>query len=211
MGLVTIHGYRTLPGKLVEHAALMEEAKQKLQERGLQAALLQPIAGGEVGGIALAVLYADNRAHARALRQFQDDQEWQAWYAGAASSGTAEATEVSIFVDVDPTHVVTDEPAEIMQTTEWRANPGDGMRFMESVSQAKGHIERLGGRVRVMQCMTGLLPMTVSVSVLFEDVEHYGEYSDKLGVDEQFQAYWADAMSRPSATLVRSGLYAIRV
>lgn len=209
MALVTIHGYRTMPGKLVEHLAVMEEAKQLLQERELQVALLQPIAGTGADEIALATLYADNRAHAAAIRRFESDQAWQAWYGEATSKGVAEPSEISIYSDVDPTYALSDAPAEVLQTTQWRPNPGDAARLMEHVIQAKGHIERLGGRVRVLQCITGLLPLTLVVSVTFEDLEHYGDYSDKLAVDEQFQTYWAGVMTKPSATLVRSGLFTI--
>jgi hypothetical protein len=63
--------------------------------------------------------------------------------------------------------------------------------------------------VRVQQCMTGLHPMTVSFSTTFADLDHFGEYGDKLSADEQWQNFWMGVMADPTATLVRSGIYQI--
>jgi hypothetical protein len=58
-----------------------------------------------------------------------------------------------------------------------------------------------------MSSMVGAHPMTVVVSVGYPDLEHLAEATDKLAVDEQWQAFWAGVMADPSADLVRSGIY----
>jgi len=212
MGLVSIHVFRTLPGKQAEHLQRTEEARQLLQELGLQAFTLMPIAGSDVGSLATVVQYSDNREYVRELQRIQADERWQAFYASAMSEPIAELIEVSLFSDADPTYApATDRPLGVLQSTQWRANPGRLGDFMQNVATAKGHIERLGGTVRTMQCMTGRLPMTTAVSVTFEDLDHFGEYGDKLAADEQWQNYWASVLADPSANLVRSGIFQIIV
>jgi hypothetical protein len=49
--------------------------------------------------------------------------------------------------------------------------------------------------------------MTMLTTTGFADLDAYGEYADKIGVDAEFQAYWAEVMKDPTADLVRSGLY----
>ena len=210
MALASVHVFRTLPGKLVEHLEATEEAKQRLQSLGLQAFTLQPIAGSDIGGLATVVQYADNRAYTDALQKVQADQGWQEFFARVSSAAIAEPIEVSLFSDTDPTFAPDPNRAlGVLQGTQWSPRPGRLMGLMENIAQAKSHIERLGGAVRTMQCMTGRYPMTVNVSVTFEDLDHFGEYGEKLAVDEQFQGYWAGVMADPTAVLVRSGIYQI--
>ncbi len=212
MGLISVHVFRTLPGKTMQHIAASEEARGLLQGLGLEAATVTPIAGSDVGQIATVVNFADNRSYTDSMQRIQADAGWQAFWARVSSEATAELAEVSLYSDADPTYIApVDQPAGVLQFTQWRANPGQMGGFLEHVAAAKGHIERLGGSVRVLQCMTGLHPMTAGVSVTFEDLDHFGDYGDKLAADEQFQNYWAGVMTNPTATLVRSGIYAIAV
>jgi hypothetical protein len=212
MALVTIHSYRTVAGRAAEHFAATEEARQLLQERGYEAFTLQPIAGTDVGGLATGVQFADTRAYTDAIKALQADEGWLDFMARADATGSAQAEEAAVYVDTDQTYVPSpDRVLTVIQTTQWRPNPGRLMGFMENVAQAKGHIERLGGVVRVMNCTIGALPMTAVVSVGFEDLDHWGEYGAKFATDEQFQTYWASVMADPTATMVRSGAYQIVV
>ena len=212
MALVSIHSFRTLPGKAAEHRARTEEARQLLQEQGLAAFSLDCLAGAHVGQLAVGVEFADNRAYTDSLQQTAANEKWQQFMAETFAQPIAQPTEVSLYVDTDPTFVHDpDQAFTVLQTTQWRAMPGRAMAFMESVGQAKGHIERLGGIVRVMQSMIGAEPMTAVVAVEFEDLDHFGDYSDKLGADEGFQTYWTGVAADPTAVLVRSGLYTVTV
>jgi hypothetical protein len=47
----------------------------------------------------------------------------------------------------------------------------------------------------------------VLVTVSFPDLDAYGAYADTTATDEQWQTFWAGAMSDPTAELVRSGVY----
>ena len=174
------------------------------------AATLTPIYGSDVGGVATVSNYADNRSHVDALQKVQGDQRWQEFWARATASAAGEADEVSMYSDTDPAYVVPqDRQLGALQYTQWSARAGRLMGLIENIAQAKPHIERLGGAVRVLQCMAGKYPMTLTVSVGFEDLDHYAEYADKFAVDEQFQTYWAGVMADPTGTLVRAGLFQV--
>jgi len=44
-------------------------------------------------------------------------------------------------------------------------------------------------------------------SITFADLDAYGEYSDKLATDAQWQEFWATTVADPPAALIRSGVY----
>jgi hypothetical protein len=210
MGIATVHVFKARPGKDLELMALAEEGRQLLQERGLMAATLTPIFGSEVGGVATVVNYDDNRAHVDAIKKIEADQGWQEFWVRASGSAAGELDEVSLYTDTDPAFAIpSDRQLGALQYTQWSPRQGRLMGLIENIGQARPHLERLGGAVRVLNCMAGKYPMTLTVSVGFEDLDHYAEYADKFAVDEQFQAYWAGVMADPTATLIRSGLFRV--
>lgn len=210
MAIATVHSFKARPGKDLELMALAEEGRQLLQELGIMAATLTPIYGSEVGGVATVANYADNREHVQAIQKVQGDQRWQDFWARATGSAAGELDEVSFYTDADPAYVIPqDRQLGALQYTQWSPRAGRLMGLVDNIAQAKPHLERLGGAVRVLQCQSGKFPMTLTVSVGFEDLDHYAEYADKFAVDEQFQSYWASVMADPTATLVRSGLFQV--
>jgi hypothetical protein len=68
-------------------------------------------------------------------------------------------------------------------------------------------IEPMGGTIRTMQCLVGRYPMTTLVSTSFADLDAYGSYAGKSASDPEWQTFWADAFSDPTADIVRSGVY----
>ncbi len=210
MALTSVHLFRTMPGHLVEHRTRTDEARVLLQELGVTAVTIEPIAGTDANVLGTVVQYADNREYASTTQRIRADERWQAFYADAMSTGAAEPVESSLFQDLDPTHApAADRPMGVIQATQWRPNPGRMGGFIEHVGMVTKHIERLGGSVRVMQSMFGAQPLTALVSVTFEDLDHFGEYGDKLAVDEQFQNAWGEVMTDPTAVLLRAGIYVV--
>lgn len=209
MGVVSVNGFRTEPGRLDDHLAAAGEALGHLRRLGLQAITLQPIAGGDIGTVSTVVNYASNADHAAALQKIAGDEQWQAFWSKAASGGSAVQAESSIYSDVDASFQPSpDRPLGVILATQWRARPGRLMDFMGNVMASMPHIERMGGLARAMQCLVGEHPMTVLVTVSFPDFDAYGAYADTTASDEQWQAFWAGVMSDPTAELVRSGVYA---
>lgn len=212
MGVVSVYSFRTLPGGYARHVEAAEEARQRLQGLGVAAFTLTPLAGSFTGEIATVLNHADNASWAADMAKVQADEGWQEFYLRVMAEGFAEQTEASIYVDLDPTFVpAADRPLGAMVATQWRPMPGRAGDLLAHIEQAHPHIERLGGGFRAMNCMQGAEPMTMTVSITFEDLEHLAEYNDKLAVDEQFATYWAGIMANPSAALVRSGTFLITV
>jgi hypothetical protein len=208
MGVVSVNGFRTEPGRLDDHLAAAAEALGHLRRLGLQAITLQPVAGGDIGTIASVVNYASNADHAASLQKVGADQQWQDFWSKASSGGSAVQAESSIYADVDASFQPSqDRPLGVVMATQWSPRPGRLADFMGNVMTSVPHIERMGGLARTMQCLVGAHPMTVLVTVSFPDLDAYGAYADTTATDEQWQTFWAGAMSDPTAELVRSGVY----
>jgi hypothetical protein len=208
MALVSLHTFRTQPGRLADHIAASDEARRILQGLGLQAFTMQPITGTDVGTISLVINHADSTEWAASFAKVQADPGWQAFSARVTSDTIAEQVESSIFTDLDATFSpAPDRPLGALQITQWRPRHGRMVDLIGNVTGAQAHLERLGGTGRSMSSLVGAHPMTVVVSVSYPDLEHLAEATDKLAVDEQWQAFWAGVMADPSADLIRSGIY----
>ncbi len=210
MGVVAINSFQTEPGRLADHMAAASEALVHLRRLGLAAMSLQPIAGSDVGRIATVVNYADNADHASSIQRVQNDSQWQEFWLRVSSAGSATHVESAIYNDVDPDfQPATDRPLGVLTAVQWRAVDGRLMDFMGKVMEALPHIERMGGTPRVLQSLIGAHPMTTTVAVTFSDLDAYGAYSDTLARDQQWQDFWAGALSDPTAHIVRSGVYSV--
>ena len=208
MGVIALSGFRTEPGRLGDHLAAATEAVEHLRRLGLQAVNLQAVAGGDVGTVATSINYADNTAYVKGLQAILGDEAWQEFWGRAASGGSATQVESSLFSDVDPSfQPAADRPLGVVLATQWRARPGRLVDFMTNVATSIPHIERMGGTPRQMQCLIGAHPMTALITTTFADLDAYGEYSDTLATDDQWQSFWAGAMADPTADLLRTGLY----
>jgi hypothetical protein len=208
MGVIALSGFRTEPGRLEDHLAAAAEAVEHLRRLGLQAVNLQAVAGGDVGTVATSINYADNTAYVKGLQAILGDEAWQDFWGRAASGGSATQVESSLFSDVDPSfQPAADRPLGVVLATQWRAKPGRLVDFMTNVATSIPHIERMGGTPRQMQCLIGAHPMTALITTTFADLDAYGEYSDTLATDDQWQGFWAGAMADPTADLLRTGLY----
>jgi hypothetical protein len=208
MGVIALSGFRTEPGRLEDHVAAAAEAVEHLRRLGLQAVNLQAVAGGDVGTVATSINYADNTAYVKGLQAILGDEAWQDFWGRAASGGSATQVESSLFSDVDPSfQPAADRPLGVVLATQWRAKPGRLVDFMTNVATSIPHIERMGGTPRQMQCLIGAHPMTALITTTFADLDAYGEYSDTLATDDQWQDFWAGAMADPTADLLRTGLY----
>ena len=208
MGVIALSGFRTEPGRLEDHLAAAAEAVEHLRRLGLQAVNLQAVAGGDVGTVATSINYADNTAYVKGLQAILGDEAWQDFWGRAASGGSATQVESSLFSDVDQSfQPAADRPLGVVLATQWRAKPGRLVDFMTNVATSIPHIERMGGTPRQMQCLIGAHPMTALITTTFADLDAYGEYSDTLATDDQWQGFWAGAMADPTADLLRTGLY----
>ena len=191
-----------------EHLALSIEALQHLRRLDQQAVVVQALSGGDIGTISTLINYASNAAHVAGMQRVIADEGWQELWARAAATGSTTQVESSIYSDLDPTFAPSaDRPMGVILATQWAARPGRLVDFMGKVAMSVPHMERMGGTPRTMQCLLGAHPMTALVTTSFADLDAYGAYSDTIATDDQWQSFWADALSDPTADLVRTGLY----
>ena len=209
MGVVSLIGFRTEPGRLADHLSASAEALGHLRRLGLQAANFQLIAGTDVGTITTSINYANNADYAASLQKVQGDGQFQEFWVRAAAGASAVQVESSLFTDVDANFQADpSRPLGVVLATQWRAVPGRLMDFMGHVMTSFGHISRLGGAPRALQSLIGAHPMTALVTVGFADLDAFGAYGDATATDEQWQAFWAGVLADPTADLIRSGVYA---
>jgi hypothetical protein len=207
MAVVSLAGFRSEPGRAEEHMALHMEAAERLQGMGMAAAPLQPLAGGDVGTLAMSVNYASNADWAASSKKMQGDEAWQEFYRRAMGTGAATQVESSLFTDIDPDFQAANRTLGVVLATQWQALPGRLADFMGKVMESFAHIERMGGRPRAMQSVIGAHPMTTLVSTAFDDLDAYAAYSDAINADAEWQAFWSGALSDPTAEMIRSGVY----
>lgn len=96
----------------------------------------------------------------------------------------------------------------VAQVIQFRITPGRNEEFNKQVAEAKGHHERLGGRVRVWQA-TVAGPNTAIVSYVIEhkDMAAFAAFSDKVTTDAQWLAFAAKVFTaNPTGTLVSGAL-----
>ena len=208
MGVISLNGFKTEPGRLADHLAASMEALGLLRGLGAQAVVLQAIAGGDIGTIATSINYADNADYATSMQKIQGDAKWQEFWARASAGGSATQVESSLFTDVDPSFQPDPgRPLGAVMATQWRAKPGRIAEFVTKVMESQEHVRRMGGTPRALQSVIGAHPMTTLVVVTFEDLDAYGAYADKTASDAAWQEFWAGAMADPTADMIRSGLY----
>jgi hypothetical protein len=174
----------------------------------LQAVALQPIAGSDIGSLAMSINYANYADYASSMQKVQNDAGWQEFYAGAMASGAAQQVESSLMNDLDPAfQPAGDRPLGVVLATQWRAIHGKMEAFVGKVLESMPISARMGGLSRPMQSIVGAYPMSMMVATTFADMDAYGAYADAANSDAEWQAFWAGAMSDPTADLLRSGLY----
>jgi len=208
MGMISLTRYQTQTGHTAKHLEIHMEALERLHGMGMQAMAIQPMAGSDVGSLGMSVNFASSADYVAGMQKMQGDAGWQTFYAAAAGSGAAAQVESSLMNDLDPAfQPAGDRPLGVVLATQWRAINGKMEAFIGKVLESMPISERLGGRSRPMQSIVGAYPMTTMVATTFADLDAYGAYADAANTDDEWQSFWAGAMSDPTADLVRSGLY----
>ncbi len=208
MGVVALTRYETAPGHAGKHLEIHIEALERLRGMGIRAVAMQPLAGADVGSLAMTMNFADYADYATGMQKVRGDTGWQEFFAAASASGAARQVEASLFNDLDPAfQPAGDRPMGVILATQWRAIHGKMEAFVGKVLESMPISERMGGLSRPLQSIVGLHPMSMMVATTFADMDAYGAYADAANSDAEWQTFWAGAMSDPTADLIRSGLY----
>ncbi len=78
--------------------------------------------------------------------------------------------------------------------------------LLGSLSEAKRIHERLGARIRVLQAGAGPRPGTITTVLEFDDMVKYGEFTEKLNADQEWQAFVAKVGANPPFEIVESSI-----
>lgn len=97
----------------------------------------------------------------------------------------------------------------VLGTTAWRVRPGKTQDFLANAASAKKILERLGGRVRVVNQAVGTNAPAMIFIVESPDWKAYGDLQAKMQADSEWQDFFAKAIGNntsPSADLIGTGL-----
>lgn len=97
----------------------------------------------------------------------------------------------------------------VLGTTVWRVRPGKTEDFLANAASAKKVLERLGGRVRVINQAVGTNAPSMIFIVESPDWKAYGDLQAKMQADSEWQDFFAQAIANnanPSADLIATGL-----
>ena len=78
-----------------------------------------------------------------------------------------------------------------------RVKPGRIQDFQSINAEGTKILERLGARVRVWRPVAGGEPASVSYVLEYDDMKQFGEFSDKLQSDSEWQALVQRIQSNP--------------
>ena len=88
----------------------------------------------------------------------------------------------------------------------WRPRDGKLQEFQTNVAKAKKIQERLGGKVRVWQSSFGGQPLSVVYVIEVGSWKAFGEFGEKIQTDPEWQKFWTEAQSHPSADQLQSSV-----
>src|SRR5215472_11571689 len=97
----------------------------------------------------------------------------------------------------------------ILGTTIWKVRPGKTQDFLVNAASAKKILERLGGRVRLVNQVVGTLAPAMIFIVESSDWKAYGDLQAKMQDDSEWQEFFGRVIANnvnPSADLIGTGL-----
>lgn len=94
----------------------------------------------------------------------------------------------------------------VLSTTVWRVHPGKMQDFMGHVTTAKKIFGRLGGHVRVLNEAVGSNAPAFIFVVECGNWKDYGDMQTKMETDSEWQRFFVEITSKPSADLIGTGL-----
>ena len=88
----------------------------------------------------------------------------------------------------------------------WRPRDNRLSDFATNVAKAKKIQQRLGGTVRVWQSNFGGQPNSFVYTVEVGSWKAFGEFGEKTSSDPEWQKFWTEALSNPSADLLQNSV-----
>lgn len=205
MAVFSIHVYRPTLGRGLDLLGQMGRAKTILEGLGAGVTVWSPVTGGDAGTFAFVHAYDGPSTYGRTMDALDADDGWKAFVGEIVAAPAGSNVENYVLSDLDVTQGLPSTPATVLFQIAHRSRPGRADAHMAAQQVAVGHLRRLGTEPRTMRSI-GRNPGAISTLIGFEDFTHYGEFSEKLEVDEQWAGFMADLAKDSPVEEVESGV-----
>jgi hypothetical protein len=96
--------------------------------------------------------------------------------------------------------------ATILSVTTFRPHAGKYADGLATVRTLKGHLERLGGKCRIVTQAFGATPLTLTLISENASWAEFGAMSQKAETDDGLQAFLTTVRANPTMDVVTRGL-----
>ena len=100
MAAVSMSVWRPAPGRTMEFAAQVAQAKVIHERLGAAVSVWQPVAGGQAGTFTYVMTFEGMGAYGAFSQAVGEDEEWMSFWVGIQSNPTAEAVETILAAEV---------------------------------------------------------------------------------------------------------------
>jgi hypothetical protein len=96
--------------------------------------------------------------------------------------------------------------AAILSVTTMRPHPGKHAAALAALKTLKGHLERQGGKCRLVTQAFGATPLTLTLITENASWAEFGAMSQKAETDEAMQAFLTSVRANPVMDVVTRGV-----
>ena len=182
--------WSALPGKGSELVQNVMEARAIHEKMGAEVTLFVD----HENNIHYVTGFSDWGAWGKFLDSAPDNKEWQEFWQRASEGGAAELSKT--FMLEAP---VTAKSQPVHMVFSWDVQQGKTPEFLALCQQSKVIHERLGASVGMNVDELA----NVHYEMSFESWAAYGEFSQKLAADNEWQKFFTAANAKPTAELVK--------
>ena len=203
MAVFSVSVWKPVLGRTADLLADMARAKVIIEANGGICSAWQPTAGGIPGTLSFVIAYDGPGSYGRTTDALNASPEWQAFFTEAMANPSATNESNFILMDLDATEGLPTTASRVLVANAFESLPGRAADHVRAHYQARAHLTRLGAQVRIVQS-TGTLPGAIGILSGFEDFTHYGEFGEKLAVDEQWASFMTGLGADPPGRQVDS-------
>jgi hypothetical protein len=183
----------------------MSRAKAIFESKGAIVTAWQPLIGGDAGTIAFVDAYDGPGSYGATMDAVAQSAEWQSLVAEITLNPTGTNVENYSLVDIDTTLGLPTVPSRVLHQVLHRPAAGRMIDFLTAQATGLGHLIRLGGQARGMR-IVGRQSAGIATLIGFEDMTHYGQFGEKISVDEQWGMFQAGLATDPPGEELESGV-----
>ena len=205
MAVFAVHVYRPNPGRAFDMLGQMARAKAIFEANGAIVTTWQALVGGDAGTVAFVDAYDGPGSYGRTMDAISKSADWQALFTEINTNPTGVNLENYSLYDVDSSLGLPTTASRVLHQVLHQPAPGRLVDFLGAQATALEHLTRLGGQARGMR-IVGRRSGGIATIIGFEDMLHYGEFGEKIAVDEQWAMFQAGLAADPPGEELESGV-----